>query len=120
QAGHRHWRSARPDPWQASRAGCSDSGHDAQAVQAGARSGAPMPWKVRRCRYTAIRRQEFRRKPRPARTVQRVDIADVMDGHGVGMRQPCKGSAFSEKALAKARIGCQSGGHDFQGDLALQ
>ncbi|MNZ08879.1 hypothetical protein D3C78_256950 [compost metagenome] len=47
-------------------------------------------------------------------------IADVVDGHGVRMRQPRQGLALPQEALAEAAVGGQRRAHDLQRHLALQ
>ncbi|CAG8865819.1 hypothetical protein PS627_01738 [Pseudomonas fluorescens] len=52
--------------------------------------------------------------------VQLADIADVVDGGDMRVRQPRQGAAFAQEALAEGGVGSQARGHDLQSHLALQ
>jgi len=52
--------------------------------------------------------------------IQLTDIADVMDGHRMRVRQARQGLALAQEALAEARVGGQCRRHHLQCHLALQ
>ncbi|MNS80588.1 hypothetical protein D3C72_1142750 [compost metagenome] len=52
--------------------------------------------------------------------VQLADVADVMDGGDVRVRQPRQGAPFAQEALAEGRVGGKARGHHLQRHLALQ
>ena len=52
--------------------------------------------------------------------VATADVADVVDGHRVRVRQPRQGPTFAQEAFGEARVGGQRRGHHLQRHLALQ
>ena len=52
--------------------------------------------------------------------IQLTDVADVMDGHRVRVRQARQGLALAQEAFAETRVGCQRCRHHLQRHLALQ